>query len=314
MESCTDKPPTPGAGQSLVLGLILITLAVGVMASRHAASEARSRHASWQRQEVARIQAHLAGAEELLHDADISRLSQDQRRARQINVARLQEYRQSGQFPRNQKYPDGRRPCFVDDRGVHCAMAYLLAKSGRSDLVARVHATNNYAYIRELASDTALEAWLTNSGLSLDEAARIQPEYDFDWYYNEPISSAYAIGSAAASLFNGAVTTWNLTAPTTTAIPRGTGLLGVMSGGVSIILAATHFEGQGDQQTLARWNFAVGALTVGVGMFTLFRSGPDTSQDDAGGSGEPSRSNGRFALTLSPMLGHVSGAQVQLDF
>jgi hypothetical protein len=53
----------------------------------------------------------------------------------------------------------------------------LLARSGRRDLVDKVAATRNNAYIPELANDPELVAWLEASGLSLEEAARIQPSY-----------------------------------------------------------------------------------------------------------------------------------------
>jgi hypothetical protein len=56
-------------------------------------------------------------------------------------------------------------------------MAYLIDRSGRRDLVDRVAATRNNAFIAELADDSALRAWLDSVGLSVTEAARIQPSY-----------------------------------------------------------------------------------------------------------------------------------------
>ena len=68
-------------------------------------------------------------------------------------------------------------PFFRDDRGVLCAMAYLIDRSGRRDLVDRVAATRNNAFIAELADDSALRAWLDSVGFSVTEAARVQPSY-----------------------------------------------------------------------------------------------------------------------------------------
>ena len=56
-------------------------------------------------------------------------------------------------------------------------MAFLVAASGRHDIVERIRATRNNARIRELTDDTALVAWLAEAGLTVAEAARIQPAY-----------------------------------------------------------------------------------------------------------------------------------------
>jgi len=56
-------------------------------------------------------------------------------------------------------------------------MAYLIERSGRHDLVDRVALTRNDAFIAELPDDPALRVWLDSVGLSVAEAARIQPTY-----------------------------------------------------------------------------------------------------------------------------------------
>jgi hypothetical protein len=56
-------------------------------------------------------------------------------------------------------------------------MAYLLERSGRRDLVDRIAMTRNNAFIAELANDPALRVWLDSVGVSVTEAARIQPTY-----------------------------------------------------------------------------------------------------------------------------------------
>ncbi|MBI3723953.1 hypothetical protein HY251_08385, partial [bacterium] len=129
--------------------------------------------------QVARIRAHLEGAEALLRRRDLSALSPNQRAARERHVEALRAYRERGVFPHNHDF-EGRRPAFVDDHGTLCAMAHLIATSGRLDLVRRVAATRNNAYVRELAGDPELVAWLEAAGLTADEAARIQPDYDFE--------------------------------------------------------------------------------------------------------------------------------------
>ena len=68
-------------------------------------------------------------------------------------------------------------PFFRDGHGAFCAMAYLIERSGRRDLVDRIASTRNNAFIAELANDPALRVWLDSVGLSVTEAARIQPTY-----------------------------------------------------------------------------------------------------------------------------------------
>ncbi|HEX7336720.1 MAG TPA: nuclear transport factor 2 family protein, partial [Gemmatimonadales bacterium] len=75
------------------------------------------------------------------------------------------------------RFPDRAMPFFRDSDGVPCAMAYLIDRSGRADLVDRVALTRNNAFIAELADDPDLRAWLDSAGLSVAEAARIQPGY-----------------------------------------------------------------------------------------------------------------------------------------
>ena len=127
--------------------------------------------------EVARVQAHLDGAVELLENAHVGELTVLQRQRRDASIAALRRYRDAAQFPKNTDYPMGLRPTFVDDQGTHCALAYLIAESGEHEVVKYVANTRNHAYVRELTDEPALLAWLQSSGISVEEAARIQPDY-----------------------------------------------------------------------------------------------------------------------------------------
>jgi hypothetical protein len=68
---------------------------------------------------------------------------------------------------------------FVDAHGTRCAVAHLLDVSGQGELVRHIAATQNIARVRELARLPELRAWLGAAGLSVEDAARIQPEYCF---------------------------------------------------------------------------------------------------------------------------------------
>jgi hypothetical protein len=126
--------------------------------------------------EVARVQAHLAGAEAQLRAADVTALSPQQRARRAHLIDQLAAYRERGEFPRNLDFAE-RTPYFIDDRGVRCAMAHLIEQNGGAALVARVAATANNARVAELAADPELLAWLRHHGMTVAEAARVQPAY-----------------------------------------------------------------------------------------------------------------------------------------
>jgi hypothetical protein len=85
--------------------------------------------------------------------------------------------RERGRFPKNRDFPGQRVPYFIDADGTRCAMAHLIECAGDSGLVARVARTRNNARVRELADDPELVAWLDRNGITLREAARIQPQY-----------------------------------------------------------------------------------------------------------------------------------------
>lgn len=127
--------------------------------------------------EVRRIQHHLDGALEMLESADTSHLTKSQRTARARAIANLHEYRDAGQFPINNHFKE-RTPYFRDDFGTLCAMAYLIEKSGRTDIVDYVERTQNNARVYEMADEPALVEWLETNGMTLAEAARVQPEYN----------------------------------------------------------------------------------------------------------------------------------------
>jgi len=129
--------------------------------------------------EKARLVAHFRGVLAELRARDTSHLSPEQHASRARLIAELQRYARTGRFPRNLDFPGIRMPYFVDAFGTRCAMAHLIESTGEIDLVARVAATANNAFVRELEGDITLRAWLDRAGLTAAEAARIQPSYCF---------------------------------------------------------------------------------------------------------------------------------------
>jgi uncharacterized protein (TIGR03382 family) len=126
--------------------------------------------------EVERVKHHIARAEDLAAARDLSQLTHVQRLVRQLLLRVLADYRAAGRFPINREHA-GMTPSFIDASGTRCAMAYLLEHGGQSELVAKIARERNYAYVRELADEPALLAWLDAAGLTVEEAAAIQPSY-----------------------------------------------------------------------------------------------------------------------------------------
>ena len=122
-----------------------------------------------------RIREHLRRAESALRNTDYD-LSPERQRRRERHLDRLAAYRERGEFPTNRTEAE-RVPLFVGDDGTPCAMAYLIRKDGREDLVEAVTTTEPTARIEELPDGHPVVEWVEANGLTRAEAARVQPTY-----------------------------------------------------------------------------------------------------------------------------------------
>ncbi len=123
---------------------------------------------------IERWRAHYERVERELLRYEPCGLSSAQRAARAGSIDALRAYRERGDFARQRVDRRALVPQFVDAEGRRCAVAELLHASGRDDLVERVRAAANDAWITDLGGDRAFLGWLQESGLELAEAARIQ--------------------------------------------------------------------------------------------------------------------------------------------
>lgn len=123
-----------------------------------------------------RVQRHLIGAERMAHGSRV-RLDPLTALNRALLLDELRRYRRAGRFPLNHAFRGRLVPEFIDPHGTRCAMAHLLEISGQGELVQHIARTENNARVRRLARLPELRAWLLAAGLSVDEAARIQPAY-----------------------------------------------------------------------------------------------------------------------------------------
>ncbi|HET6838040.1 MAG TPA: hypothetical protein VFH24_08345 [Gemmatimonadales bacterium] len=240
---------------------------------------------SARRLEVARLRAHFDSVDTELRDAETLRLSPAQRTARATLIDWLREYREAGQFPRNDRFPDSAMPFFRDSHGALCAMAYLIERSGRGDLVDRVASIRNNAFIVELADDPELPGWLDSVGLSVAEAARIQPNYGPD-LEDEEVSVEYALSSILVSGTSLTTVALNLITPS-----RSTAWAGLVAGSVGVIAGVANLDDTGGNQTVAAANMLIGVGAMGFGLSRLFNPQPDPSvgglSSQTAGSGKP---------------------------
>ena len=129
--------------------------------------------------ELERIEAHLTFVRARLARTDTAGLSTVQRARRAAALDALGRYIERGVFPRRTADAfAGRRPRFIDDRGVHCAVAQLIADSGHPALARALAVRFEYAYVPDIAAASEeLRGWAADHGFTVTELAMIQPGY-----------------------------------------------------------------------------------------------------------------------------------------
>ncbi len=241
---------------------VLIAVPVGVATKAHANT--------FEATQVRRIRAHFDSVLVELDRRDLAALSSDQRAHRAALVAELRRYRDRGVFPHNYDFPDQPTPYFVDgNTGTLCAVANLLASSGRRDIVDRVARTNNNVWVDDLATDTAFTSWLDANGLTLHEAARIQVPYV------RPVSNAevarevsFVIAAPLSVVGSTALTLWNVTG-NADGHRAGVSWTGMAAGVTSVASGALLLTKGSDVQD----KFGqIGAIAIGIGATSMLAS------------------------------------------
>lgn len=233
--------------------------------------------------EIARIQQHLLGAEALLARAKTGGMSAAQLRARRVHRERLASYRASGRFPHNHDVPGRRVPVFVDEHGTQCAMAYLIAQSGRADIVKLVARTKNNATVVELAADRTigpiLLAWLEGAGFSVGEAQRVQPSYPFDakGTPDDRVTGPFASASASLGLVSVVSVGMNVGDAIGHRRSRWPVVLGFLAGGANVGLGAANARYEGERRGLGIANVAIGSVSIAASAWSFLASKPAPS-------------------------------------
>ncbi len=271
------------------LGLFLVLGASGLWAyagSGHAVDPLADENAVV-RADRARIAAHLQRVEIRLRGADVSNLTPGQQQRRAQALDRLRDYRQNQIFPHNHDFPNQGVPYFEDEHGTLCAMAYLIAESGRRDIVDVIQERFNNGRVVDLARDTVigpvLAAWLEQNGMSVAEAQAVQPWYgppnpSPDCGGDDCITTGYAVAStitgAASLTFIGLNSRLFSTGRTT----RWAAPVGVAVGVAGITLGATRLDRTEGALALGWVNIGVGAVSVAYGLARWLGS---SSQDES---------------------------------
>jgi hypothetical protein len=263
--------------------------------------------------EVNRIRVHFDSVLASLDSRDVSDLSKGQRARRASLLETLRAYQVRGVFPHNYDFPGQAVPYFVDRKtGTLCAVAHLLASTGRRDIVDRVARADNNVWVPQLAADSAFTRWLDTNGLTLDEAAFIQVPY------MQPVSQAEVarnVGFAVAAPFalGGAVATtlWNATTNLDGHRTR-VSKLGVISGLATVGLSVAVLSKSEFNQGIAASGIAMGLTSVALSMRSMSNHSTIMAQREA----EKARTMAQTAVV--PMLdvsnGGSAGVAVSVRF
>lgn len=212
--------------------------------------------------EQVRLRAHFDSVLVELRTRDVTALTVSQRASRERLIKWLADYRDAGLFPVNDRYADVPTPIFRDARGVTCAMAYLVDRSGRGDIVDRISSTRNLAYIRDLTDDTVLVAWLDSAGLTAGEAARIQPTYPGDRERRLRELRGLTVWMSGTSLLTAG---WNIAKPS-----NRVGVVGVLVGGLTALLWGPGLASeQEEDRTYSTINVVSGGIAILSGVYAI---------------------------------------------
>jgi hypothetical protein len=110
----------------------------------------------------------------------------------------LDDYITQAQFPKNKKYKDQTRPCFIDDEGNICAVGYLVEQTEGRAAAESINERYQYAFVDQMP-DELIESWAIKWGLTKEECAMIQPQYIYGPYSFEYISFGLILGSYGAT-------------------------------------------------------------------------------------------------------------------
>ncbi len=261
--------------------------------------------------EVGWVRAHLDSVLSELPQHDVGGLRATQRARRSALLRTLKVYRDRGEFPRNYDFPGEAVPYFTDRKtGALCAVGYLLASTGRADIVTRVTRADNNVRVMALAGDTALAGWLDASGLTLAEAARIQVVYASSGPDAKDV--AFLAVTPVALVTTLVTGPWNALG-NSDGHRRGTSITGLVSGILAMGAGAAIARTPGLPRSSAIVSAGVGALGVAFAVHSMARH-----NEILAAARDVERKRAIAEATITPMLamggGPGAGLAVSIRF
>jgi Secretion system C-terminal sorting domain len=129
------------------------------------------------------IGLHLQLVSNILLNKNLQHLSVSQIEKRTYLLHQLQSYAAAKNFPIND-YKAYQTPIFIDKKGTHCAVGYLMQQSGAEGLARRINETEQFAYVTNIKTP-GVDNWANDNGFTLQELAWIQPGYPaYTDFYN----------------------------------------------------------------------------------------------------------------------------------
>lgn len=254
----------------------MATLALLVLVATTSASSAP---ADWPSAR-AHVVRHLNGALDVLSRRnDLSSLTETQRANRALAIEMLIRYRDAGFFPENRDFADVYVPYFVDPRsGALCAVGHLMSQTGHSALVTRIAAADNHVRVQDLAGDAEVVAWLETYGLTLAEAARIQPMYGGEPPPSEPTRPMLSAAATSHVAIASGVLSALIVFPPSPRFATASRVLGAAAS-VTALFAGADLARADEHRSTATSALVAGGIGAGVafGSWYFSRNAPTRS-------------------------------------
>jgi hypothetical protein len=286
--------------------VVASALALATLAAR----PARTREST---AEIQRIRTHFDSVLAGLASRDVSALTIEQRARRASLVVTLRAYQARGVFPHYYDCPDAAVPYFVDRKtGTLCAVAHLLASTGRRDIVDRVAHADNNVWVHQLAGDSAFTHWLGDNGLTLDEAAFIQVPYVSPTSKAEEVRNTGFVVAAPFAL-GGALATslWNASG-NSDGHSTSASTIGVVSGLATTAMGALVLSKPDFNRGIGASSIAVGLTSVALSLRSMRNHSTMTAEREA----EKARTMAQTAVVpmVSVSNGGSAGVAVSMRF
>jgi hypothetical protein len=234
-----------------------------------------------------RIQTHLQYVAQLLKDRTVSQRSPELKARRSKIIHLLEDYANTGIFPRNYDYTDRRVPCFIDKDGRICAVGYLVEQTAGRPVAEVINSKHKYDELLAM-NDPAVDNWIASSGLTKEEAAMIQPTYGSpSGNTGNHITKEYGLTTAITCGVNLSLNTINGMQIANPGHNRVVPVIGLCTGIGQIIYGAANFPKEvqdnswyypattnESQKVLSMINIGLGTTSVILSTWNLLRKQP----------------------------------------